>query len=64
MSPIQKNICMVSLLGAITFFIFKPYIYEANLGLSRILQIIVFLSLIIRFSIGYFKVRVPNMFNP
>lgn len=54
------SVCLEPML----YFLWMDYIYGSNLGVSRSLQIIVLLSLVIRFITNGFFIRSINIFDP
>ncbi len=64
MSLLKKTYVWSVCLEPILYLIFMGYIYAANLGVGRILQLIVFFSLLTTFIINRFKFRGFNIFDP
>lgn len=64
MSFIKKAYVWSACLEPLLFFILIPNIYSANLGLGRVLQIIVLFGLLIKLIFNRFKVKGFNIFSP
>jgi hypothetical protein len=64
MSFIKKTYVWSVCIEPLVYFLFMDYIYAANLGVSRVLQIVVVLSLLIRVIINGLIVRGFKIFDP
>ena len=64
MNFIKKTYVWSVCLEPMLYLLWMNYIYGANLGVSRTLQIVVLFSLLSRFLINGFRIKSFNIFDP